>query len=230
VPNSSGPLRCRPDGRGLLSDPNRSGHRYSSSHNDRSPGCCLLGGHRSLSGLRYYHVNIGAHEVTSQLHQFDEVASGVSVLLLKQLGREAEARRRSHGWDREPRPWSPLLLLGAMAWRSIEPEQACLRWRRPGRVRPQGREPTTARFADTSSVSHHLDGEIPSRGARSSNQSLPTSNRVSSLAFWKLKFAHQRLARKMPLTSPKNEKFGFHRLAEIPLSIGNVVTIFWAWT
>src|SRR5205807_787538 len=51
-------------------------------------------------------------------------------------------RRRCRDWDRAPRLWSSPLLLAALAWLSIEPEQPCLRWRRPGRVRPQEHEPT----------------------------------------------------------------------------------------
>lgn len=51
-------------------------------------------------------------------------------------------RRRCHDWDRAPRLRSSPLLPAALAWLSIEPEQPCLRRRRPGRVRPQGHEPT----------------------------------------------------------------------------------------
>jgi hypothetical protein len=56
------------------------------------------------------------------------------------------------------------------------------------------------------------------------------SNRVSGLAFWKLQFRDQRLARKMPLRSPDNEKLGSQRLAASPLSDGNSATIFSAGT
>src|SRR4051794_14252310 len=64
----------------------------------------------------------------------------------------------------------------------------------------------------------------------SSNQSLLNSNRVSGLAIWKLKLRGQRLVRKIRLRSPNNEKFGLQRRAGIPLSSGNLVTIFSART
>jgi len=53
---------------------------------------------------------------------------------------------------------------------------------------------------------------------------------VSGFAIWKLKFGGQRLSRKMRLRSPNKEKFGLQTLTDIPLSRGNVVTIFSAWT
>src|SRR4051812_48462309 len=56
------------------------------------------------------------------------------------------------------------------------------------------------------------------------------SNRVSGFAFWKLQFRDQRLARKMPLRSPDNEKLGSQRLTASPLSGGNYATIFSAGT
>jgi hypothetical protein len=56
----------------------------------------------------------------------------------------------------------------------------------------------------------------PTARAHLSNQSLPISNRVSGLAFWK--FDDQRLARKIPLRSQKNQNLRAQRRPSSQLS------------